>query len=331
MLHHQTNALNLTFAKQLVAKITHRTRRFQIGGRKQFPDSSSVHFAAMLVGLFLHFGGELDLQAARHDDTVFVFQQIGDAALAGLAVDADHRVVAAPQIGRIDRQIGHVPQGFRLLHGKALLDRVLVRAGKGGEYQISDIGVARVDRQLRAVLVAAGDGVDVGKVELRIDALRIKIERQRDEVDVTGTFAVAKEAALDPVATGHQAQFGRGHGGTAIVVRVQADQATVTAGQMAMHPLDLVGINVGRGHFDGGRQVEDDLVLRRRAPGFGDGVADLQGKIKLGGGEIFRAVLEHPFGCWIFFAELTHQLDRRNGHFHHFGTTEAENDFAERL
>jgi hypothetical protein len=59
------------------------------------------------VGVLLDDAGELDLQAARHDHAVLGFQQIGDAALARLAVDADHRVVAAAEVGRVDRQVGH--------------------------------------------------------------------------------------------------------------------------------------------------------------------------------------------------------------------------------
>jgi hypothetical protein len=53
----------------------------------------------------------------------------------------------------------------RLLRGKPLLDGVLVRAGERREDEVADVGVARVDRQLVAVLESAGDGVDVGEVE----------------------------------------------------------------------------------------------------------------------------------------------------------------------
>jgi hypothetical protein len=63
-----------------------------------------------------------------------------------------------------------------------------------------------------------------------------------------------------------------------------------------VHPLDLVGVDVGRGDFDGGREVEDDLALRRGAPGGGDGIADFEGEIEFGGGEEFRAVFEGDFG-----------------------------------
>ena len=49
-----------------------------------------------------------------------------------------------------------------------------------------------------------------------------------------------------------------------------------------VHPLDLVGVDVGRGDLDRGREVEDDLAPRRRAPGRGHRIADLEGEIEFG-------------------------------------------------
>ncbi len=62
--------------------------------------------------------------------------------------------------------------------------------------------------------------------------------------------------------------------------------------ELAAHPFDLVGIDVGRRHLDGRRQVDDQLVLRRRPDDLGDGVADLQRHFQLGAGEAFRRILE---------------------------------------
>jgi hypothetical protein len=35
----------------------------------------------------------------------------------------------------------------------------------------------------------------------------------------------------------------------------------VAAGEVGAHPLDLVGVDVGRGVLDGGGEIEDDLVV----------------------------------------------------------------------
>ena len=63
--------------------------------------------------------------------------------------------------------------------------------------------------------------VDVGEVELGVDALAEQVQRQRDHVDVAGALAVAEQRALDAVGAGHHAELGGGHRGAAVVVRVQ--------------------------------------------------------------------------------------------------------------
>src|SRR5690606_9855817 len=83
-------------------------------------------FASRFIGYALDRTAELDLQAAGQRQAVFLLQQVRHAALAGLAVDANDRIVAPAHIGRVDRQIGHFPRRVGLLAGEALLDGVLV-------------------------------------------------------------------------------------------------------------------------------------------------------------------------------------------------------------
>src|SRR5258708_39480329 len=90
---------------------------------------------AALLGDLLDDLAELHLQLAGQRETMVLFEDIGDAALARLAVDADHRLVVAADILRVDRQIRYRPfAAVRLLHrAEALLDRVLMRSGERGE------------------------------------------------------------------------------------------------------------------------------------------------------------------------------------------------------
>ena len=142
------------------------------------------------------------------------------------------------------------------LHGvEALVDRVLVAAGERGVHQVAAVGVALVHGQLVAVLDGATDLVDVGEVDLRVDAPGEHVQAERDQADVAGALAVAEQAALDAVGAGLVAQFGGGDAGAAVVVRVQRQDDRVAARQVAVHPLDRVGVHVGRGHLDGGGQV----------------------------------------------------------------------------
>ena len=66
--------------------------------------SSSVSSADLL-----HLLAELDLHRARQRDAEGALQDIGDAALAGLAVDPHHRLVGPAQVRRVDGQVGHFP------------------------------------------------------------------------------------------------------------------------------------------------------------------------------------------------------------------------------
>ena len=136
-----------------VADEGERPGRRQILALERVPDRGAGDLLAGAVGHLLDDAAELDLQLARQVEAVVGLQHIGDAALARLAVDADHRLVAAAQVLRIDRQIGHLPDAaVAAAHRRhALLDRVLVRAREGGEHQLAAIGMARMHRQLVAV------------------------------------------------------------------------------------------------------------------------------------------------------------------------------------
>ena len=151
-------------------------------------------------------------------------------------------------------------------------------------------------RQLRAVLHRAADLVDVGEVDLRVDALAEQVHPQRHQADVAGALAVAEQAALDAVGAGHHRQLGGRDRGATVVVRVQRDRAVLAAGQLAREPLDLVGVDVGRRHLDRGRQVQDDLAARAGLPHVGHGLADVDGELQLGAGEDLRGVLVAEVG-----------------------------------
>jgi hypothetical protein len=195
-----------------------------------------------------------------------------------------------------------------------------MRTAEGGEDQLAGVGLAGRDLEARAAFVDLADLVDVGEVEVRVDAVRVEVQGDDDDVEVAGAFAVAEERALDAVGAGEQGEFGGGDAGAAVVVRVQGNDRAVAARQVRAHPLDLVGVDVGRGVFDGGGEVEDDLVLNRWLPDVGDGLADLQGELEFGAGEAFRGIFE---------ADISARGDQRG----HVGFQEADGvggDFDDR-
>src|SRR5258708_34988039 len=105
---------------------------------KHGPDIRRAGLLASAVGPILDGAAEFDSKRARQLKTVVGLQQIGDAALPRLAVDADHRVVGAAEILWIDWEVGHFPELVVALRQRleALLDRVLVRARKRRENQL---------------------------------------------------------------------------------------------------------------------------------------------------------------------------------------------------
>ena len=274
--------------------------------------------AALGVGDLLDHPRELHLQPARQVQLVLGLHDVGDAALAGLRVHPDHGLVGAADVLRVDRQVRHLPAevvdldarlGGVGLHGlEALVDRVLVAAGERGVDQVAAPRVALVYGQLVAVLDGAADLVDVGEVDLRVDALGEQVHPQRDQVDVAGALAVAEQAPLDAVGAGLETQLGGRDAGAAVVVRVQRQHDGVAAGQVPVHPLDGVGVDVRRGHLDGRRQVDDHRRLRRRLPDRADRVADVDGVLELGAGVGLGGVLEAPVGGGVLLGEPQHVL-----------------------
>src|SRR5438874_920776 len=65
---------------------------------KHGPDIRRAGLLAGAFGPVLDDAAEFDLKRARQLETMVGFQQIGDAALPRLAVDTDHRLVAAAEI-----------------------------------------------------------------------------------------------------------------------------------------------------------------------------------------------------------------------------------------
>ena len=171
------------------------------------------------------------------------------------------RPTSAGSIGRYGTSHSALPLRFLgALRGEALLDRVLVRAGERGEDELAGIRMPRMHRQRRAVLGGADDGADVGEIELRIDALRVQVHRQRDEAHVAGALAIAEQAAFDAIRARHHRELRRGDAGAAIVVRMHGHDDAVAPAQVAVHPFDLVGVDVRRRDLDRRRQVEDDRM-----------------------------------------------------------------------
>ena len=217
---------------------------------------------------------------------------------------------------------------LRFERSETLLDRVLVAARKGRVDQFAAIGMPLVNGQFVAIFDRLDHAVDIGKVELRIDALRIHVQRHRHEAAIARALAIAEQAALDPVGTRHQRKLGRRDPGAAVIVRMQADDRAVAIGQVADKILDLIRIDVGGRRFDRGGQVEDDRVVGCRGQHLHHCLADLEAEIEFGGGEGLRTVLEMPVGRGLLARFVAHDLGTVHGDIANLVAGHAEHDFA---
>ena len=138
------------------------------------------------------------------------------------------------------------------------------------------------------------DGFEIGEVDLRMDALAVQIQPERNQVHVARALAVPKQTALNPLGPSHLSQFGGGGGAAAVVVRMQRHAALASLAHVPTEVLDLIGVHVGRGHLDGGRQVEDHRSVARRLPRGLDRLADANDIRRVRVGEALRAELELP-------------------------------------
>src|SRR4029450_5223156 len=100
------------------------------------------------------------------------------------------------------------------------LDRVLMRSGERGEDERAAVGMPLGHRKLVAVLDRPADLVDIGEIDLWIDALREEVEPKRDEADIARAPAVAEQRALHPVGAGQYGELGRRDAGATVVMRV---------------------------------------------------------------------------------------------------------------
>ncbi len=205
--------------------------------------------------------------------------------------------VRPTSFGSIGR-VRHVPdlRARPLLRVHPLVDRVLVRARERRVHELADVRMAWMNGKLVALLDDRPRLVDRREVELRVDALREQVERERDEVDVAGPLAVAEERALHTLGAGHEPELGRGDGRAAVVVRVHGEDRRVALREVTPEPLDPIRVDVRRELLDGRRQVDDHLLLGRRPPLLGDRLADLVGVVELRVVEALGRVLEHDLG-----------------------------------
>src|SRR5215472_15444979 len=265
-----------------------------IFGFERLPDFGGRHLPAGCVADFLDGPAEVDLQHPRQLEPIVALQEEGYASLPGLAVHANDRLICAADIFRIDWQVRNIPRSVLPRCREPLLDGVLVRAGKRSKDQLSCIGVSWMDRQTVAGLGALDHFVDVVETQPRIHALRVHVEREGDDIDVSGALTIAEQRAFNAIGTRHQSKLGSCHRRSTIVVRMYAQNNGITSRDVAAYPLDLVGVDVGGAHLYRGGQIDDRRSSGSGLPNVEHGFANLDRIVHLRSREALRGILKDP-------------------------------------
>ena len=276
-----------------------------IGFQEKFVDFLCLKFGAFFVRDRIDDAAEFLLEHFRELVAEFRLEEVCDAAFAGLGVDSNDRFIAAPDIGGIDGNVERIPRIAFGLVGPGFLDGILVRTAEGCESKVAGVRVAGMNLHAGAALVHLADGIEAAEIEVRVDAVGVEIECDRDDIEVAGALADSEERALDSVGSSEEGQFGGGGASATVVVGVQRENREGSSCQVAGHPFDLVGVDIWRGVFDCGREVENDFILRSRLPDVGDGFANLESEIEFRAGEtlwrIFQADARSFGDEWLAF------------------------------
>lgn len=153
--------------------------------------------ATQLVGFFLYNVGKDHLQATGQVEVEMAQNDPSGTTLAGLGVDADNSLVCAADIFGVEGQVGQLPLvlvGFAFFFAllEALLDGVLVGAGKGTDDQGATVRSTLVDGDLVAHFYGINDALEIGKVNIGVDTLSIQVQTESHQVNVASSLAVTK-------------------------------------------------------------------------------------------------------------------------------------------
>ncbi len=155
--------------------------------------------------------------------------------------------------------------------------------------------------------------------------MRIQIERQRYDVHIAAALSVAEQRTLDTRGSRQEAQFGAGHARAAVVVCVQAQDHAVPALQVAVEPLDPIGVHVRRRDLDRGRQIQDHLALGARTPSLDHRITYFERVVELGAGEALGRILKNDFGAGQLFGLGFHPVRALHRQLQNFAPRFAKN------
>lgn len=122
-----------------------------------------------------------------------------------------------------------------------------------------------------------------------------EIEREGDQIDVSGALSVAEQRPLHTLTACQNPQLRFRNSASAVVVRMQGENHVFAVIESVAHVFDLVCINVRHREGNRGSKIDDDRVSFLWFPDIQHRIADFHSKIKFGSGKAFRCVLKQKF------------------------------------
>ena len=262
-----------------------------------------------------------------------MLQHEGSAALTGLAVNADNRLVFTMDIRRVNRQIRYLPIFCTAVFHVfiTLADSILMRTAEGGEGQLTGVRLTLRHMHFCAFLINLFDVKNMREIQLGINILRKHVEGYSYDIQVTGTLAVTEQRTFDTVRTGQKCQLGAGNARTTVIMRMHADYCCFTVFNMTAEVFNLIGICIRRTHFNSRGQVEDNRVFFCRAHFLHYSLANCHREIYFRTGKAFRRIFIadiHTAAGNLFFRQLA---DKARALYSNIGNTVhilAKNNFT---
>ena len=101
-------------------------------------------------------------------------------------------------------------------------------------------------RQLIAVFSRRPQLAHIAHIQARIDTLADHVHAKRNDIHIAGPLTVAKQRAFNSVSSCHHTKLSRRNASASIIMRMQGQHNTIALREIAMHPFDLIGINIRR-------------------------------------------------------------------------------------
>ena len=80
-----------------------------------------------------------------------------------------------------------------------------------------------------AAFVNFADGIDAAEIELRMDSVSIKVEGDRDDIQIARAFPYSKKCSFHTIGAREKSEFRGGRACAAVVVCMQRERGAIAA------------------------------------------------------------------------------------------------------